>query len=397
LRYQVRVARSREERSRSLYEMAKSLSSSLVEEQVVAISDKFIESSFRAKAAILLPDLSDKLQVPATHGATPAFDLAVAQWCYDRNEPAGTGTDTLPATPQLYLPLKAPMRVRGVLVIEPESPRLLMIPEQRRLLDTFAALVAIALERIHFVSVAQDTLIKMESERLRNSLLAALSHDLRTPLTALVGLAETLSLDLVAAESGHAEKADAIREQALRTSRLVNDLLEMAKLQSGDVKLRKDWQSIEEITGSVLKSLDAALADRPLKLELPADLPLVKCDAVLVERVLFNLLENAIKYTPPATTIGVTVARSDGTIRVEVWDEGAGLPPGQERVIFEKFARGQKESVIPGTGLGLAICEAIVAAHGGKIWAENRIPNGARFLFTLPLDEQPAVQHETGS
>jgi two-component system sensor histidine kinase KdpD len=286
------------------------------------------------------------------------------------------------------------MRVRGVLVIEPESPRLLMIPEQRRLLDTFAALVAIALERIHFVSVAQDTLIKMESERLRNSLLAALSHDLRTPLTALVGLAETLSLDLMAAESGHAEKADAIREQALRTSRLVNDLLEMAKLQSGDVKLRKDWQSLEEITGSALKALEADLAMRPLRLELPADLPLVKCDAVLIERVLFNLLENATKYTPPATTIGVTAARSDATIRVEVWDEGPGLPPGQERVIFEKFARGQKESVIPGTGLGLAICEAIVAAHGGKIWAENRTPNGARFIFTLPLDEQPDVQHE---
>jgi two-component system sensor histidine kinase KdpD len=397
LRYQVRVARYREERSHSLYEMAKSLSSSLVEEQVVEIADKFIESSFRAKAAIVLPDLSDKLQAPAVHGAMPAFDLAVAQWCYDRNEPAGAGTDTLPATPQLYLPLKAPMRVRGVLVIEPESPRLLMIPEQRRLLDTFAALVAIALERIHFVSVAQDTLIKMESERLRNSLLAALSHDLRTPLTALVGLAETLSLDLMAAESGHAEKADAIREQALRTSRLVNDLLEMAKLQSGDVKLRKDWQSLEEITGSALKALEADLAKRPLRLELPADLPLVKCDAVLIERVLFNLLENATKYTPPATTIGVTVARSDATIRVEVWDEGPGLPPGQERVIFEKFARGQKESVIPGTGLGLAICEAIVAAHGGKIWAENRTPNGARFIFTLPLDEQPDVQHEASA
>ncbi|MGH8490614.1 MAG: GAF domain-containing protein [Gammaproteobacteria bacterium] len=131
-----------------------------------------MESSFRAKAAILLPDLSDKLETPAAHGAMPAYDLAVAQWCYDKNEPAGAGTDTLPANPQLYLPLKAPMRVRGVLVVEPSNVRLLMIPEQRRLLDTFAALAAIALERIHFVSVAQDTLIKMESERLRNTLLA---------------------------------------------------------------------------------------------------------------------------------------------------------------------------------------------------------------------------------
>ena len=324
----------------------------------------------------------------------PTFDPAIAQCCYDKNAPAGAATDTLPANIQLYLPLKAPMRVRGVLVVEPSSPRLLMVPEQRRLLDTFAALVAIALERIHFVSVAQDTLIKMESERLRGSLLAALSHDLRTPLTALVGLAETLSLDLAAAQSSHVDKADAIREQALRTSHMVNNLLEMAKLQSGDVKPRKDWQSLEEIVGSALKGLEPALADHPLKLDLPVDLPLVKCDAVLIERVLVNLFENATKYTQPGTTIGITAAKTDAVVRVEVWDEGPGLPPGQERAICAQFARGQKESIIPGVGLGLAICEAIIEAHGGKIWAENRVPRGARFIFTLPMDEQPSVEPE---
>jgi two-component system sensor histidine kinase KdpD len=397
LGYQLRVARSREQRARSLSEMAKSLSSALVEQQVVTLSDKFVESTFRAKAAIILPDLDGRLQTPATHGATPAYDLAVAQWCYDKNEPAGAGTDTLPANAQLYLPLKAPMRVRGVLVVEPSSARLLMIPEQRRLLDTFAALVAIALERIHFVSVAQDTLIKMESERLRGSLLAALSHDLRTPLTALVGLAETLSLDLAAAQSGHADKADVIREQALRTSRMVNNLLEMAKLQSGDVKPRKDWQSLEEIVGSALKGLEPVLTEHPVNLDLPADLPLVKCDAMLMERVLVNLIENAAKYTPPGTPIGVTAAKADAVLRVEVWDEGPGLPPGQERAIFAQFARGQKESVVPGVGLGLAICDAIIEAHGGKIWAENRAPHGARFFFTLPLEAQPQVEPEAKS
>ena len=395
LRYQARVARYREERARNLSEMAKSLSSALIEGQVVEISDRFVETSFRAKSVILLPDLEDRLHPPAVaHGGTPAYDVAVAQWCYDKNETAGSGTDTLPASAQLYLPLKAPMRVRGVLVVEPTNPRLLMIPEQRRLLDTFAALIAIALERIHFVSIAQETLIRMESERLRNSLLATLSHDLRTPLTALVGLAETLSLDLVAAESTHADKAAVIREQALRTSRLVNDLLEMAKLQSGEVTLRKDWQSLEEIVGSALKGLEPVMNDHPLVLELPADLPLIKCDAVLMERVLVNLLENAAKYTDAGTTIGVSAATTDALVRVEVWDEGAGLPPGQERAIFEKFARGQKESAIPGTGLGLAICEAIVQAHGGRIWAENRTPQGARFVFTLPLDAQPPVEPE---
>jgi two-component system sensor histidine kinase KdpD len=394
LRYQLQVARSREVRARSLAELARSLSSALVDEQVLEMSAKFVKASFRAKAVILLPDLSDKLQTPHAQGAIPAYDLAIAQWCYDKNAQAGTGTDTLPASPQLYLPLKAPMRVRGVLVIEPSNERQIMIPEQRRLLDTFAVLVAIALERIHFVSVAQDTLIKMESERLRNTLLAALSHDLRTPLTALVGLAETLSLDLAAAQSVHADRADIIREQALRTSRLVNNLLEMARLQSGDVKPHKDWQSLEEIVGSAVKGLEPALSEHPLRLDLPADLPLVKCDATLMERVLVNLLENAAKYTPPGTPIGVAAAKSGAVLRVEVWDEGPGLPTGQERAIFAQFTRGERESVVPGVGLGLAICEAIVEEHGGKIWAENRSPHGARFIFTLPLDEQPVVEVE---
>jgi two-component system sensor histidine kinase KdpD len=177
----------------------------------------------------------------------------------------------------------------------------------------------------------------------------------------------------------------------------VNNLLEMAKLQSGDVKPRMDWQSLEEIVGSALKGLEPALTEHPVKLELPADLPLVKCDAVLIERVLVNLIENATKYTAPGTTIGVTAAKTDAVLRVEVWDEGPGLPPGQERAIFARFARGQKESAVPGVGLGLAICEAIVEAHRGKIWAENRAPHGARFLFTLPLEEQPQVEPETRS
>ncbi len=392
LRYQAQVARHREERARNLYEMAKSLSSALTAEQVAEISDPFLESSLRAKAAILLPDAADKLQPPVTYGAAPAFDLAMAQWSFDKNEPAGVGTDTLPSSPQLYLPLKAPMRVRGILVVEPHNPDLLIIPEQRRLLETFAALIAIALERIHFVSVAQDTLVKMESERLRNSLLAALSHDLRTPLTALMGLAETLSLELPPAQSGHADKAEAIREQALRIRRLVENLLEMARLQSGEMKLRKDWQSIEEIVGAALKGIEPSLIRHPVSLDLPADLPLVKCDAVMVERVLVNLLENATKYTPPGTTIGVTAAKAEALMRVEVWDGGPGLAPGQERAIFERFARGEREPAIPGVCLGLAIAQAIVEAHDGKIRAENREPNGARFIFTLPLDEQPVLE-----
>jgi two-component system sensor histidine kinase KdpD len=394
LGYQLRVARNREERQRSLSEMARALSSALVADQVAEISDRFMESSLPSRAAILLPDLNGRLRPPAAKDGLPSIDMAIAQWCFDRNEPAGAGTDTLPASAQLYLPLKAPMHVRGVFVIEPANPRQLMIPEQRRLLETFAALAAIALERIHFVAIAQDTLIKMESERLRNSLLEALSHDLRTPLTSLVGLADTLSRELAAGAPVHAGKSQAIRDQALRMTRLVDNLLEMARLQSGEVKPRMDWQSLEEMVGAAIKQLEPSLSGRPLKLELPPDLPLVRCDALLIERVLVNLLENAAKYTPPGSAIGIGARNEGGTLRIEVWDEGPGLPPGQEREIFLRFARGRKESDVPGVGLGLAICQTIIEAHGGEIRAENRAAGGARFVFTLPLDEQPRIESE---
>jgi two-component system sensor histidine kinase KdpD len=394
LGYQLRVARNREERQRSLSEMARALSSALVEDQVAEISDRFLEASLPSRAAILLPDPQGRLRPSTARDGIPSIDVAIAQWCFDRNEPAGAGTDTLPASPQLYLPLKAPMHVRGVFVIEPANPRQLMVPEHRRLLETFAALAAIALERIHFVTIAQDTLIKMESERLRNSLLTALSHDLKTPLTALVGIADALSRELSGGTAGVAGKVEVMRDQALRMARLVDNLLEMARLQSGEVKPRKDWESIEEIVGAAIKSLEPSLAGRPLKLDLPQDLPLVRCDAVLIERVLFNLLENGIKYTPRGTPMGIRASRQGDVMHVEVWDQGPGLPAGQEREIFLRFTRGRKESDVPGVGLGLAICQGIVEAHGGEIRAENRAGGGARFIFTLPLEQQPQVESE---
>jgi two-component system sensor histidine kinase KdpD len=357
-----------------------------------------MKRSFGARSALLLPDKKEKLTLPETVGPESAdIDLAIAQWCFDKCEAAGLGTDTLPASKQLYVPVKGPIRIRGVLVVQPEAASVLDAPEQRRLLDTFTALIANALERVHFVAVAQESLLKMESERLRTSLLSALSHDLRTPLTALVGLTENLARDLTAADAPQAVDAQFIREQGLRMSRLVDNLLEMARLQSGTATLNKDWQSVEELVGGALKSIESALRGRPVSLDLPADLPLVKCDALLVERVLVNLLENAIKYVPPNKQIGIRVRRDDGFLAVEVWDEGPGIPAGRESRLFDMFARGPKESAVPGVGLGLAICKTIVEAHGGSIDAGNRPSGGARFLFRLPVDPQPPLEGIDGA
>jgi two-component system sensor histidine kinase KdpD len=392
LRYQIRVARQRERRIRTTYELARALSSALTTTQIEGVMRTALDASFDARSTLFVPGSDEKLR-PAGDSLelSPSFDPAIAQWCYDKAEPAGMGTDTLTGSEQIYLPVLGPLRIRGVLVVQPRSDIVLAVPEQRQLLETFTALVANALERVHFVEVAQESLLKMESERLRNSLLSALSHDIRTPLAALAGLCENLARDLESEHSGHAATATLLRAQALRMNQMFNNLLEMARLQSGVAPPDKDWQSIEELVGAALNSLRTLARDRDVRLDIPADLPLVRCDANLIERLLFNLLENALKYCPPDKPIGVNVRAHSDYIEIEVWDEGPGLPKGRESAIFDKFVRAAKESSIAGIGLGLAICKTIVEVHDGTIRAENRTGGGASFLVTLPLEPQPAL------
>ena len=392
LRYQARVASYREERARALYEFARDMSSLLQTDQVVEAATKFIADTFRTKVAILLPDEKDRVEPHDPRGLALTTDLRVAaQWAYDKSQPAGAGTDTLPGSEYLFIPLRAPMRTRGVLGIKAENRRMLMVPEQQRHLDTFAALTAIALERVHYVEVAQQALISMESERLRNSLLAALSHDLRTPLAGLVGLAESLELTKPELAGLQLETARAIAEEARRMSAVVNNLLDMARIQSGEVKLNRQWQPLEEVVGSALQAVRTALGRRHVEVALAHDLPLVEFDATLIERVLYNLLENATKYTPDGTLIQIGAVVSGDNLLVTVSDKGPGLPKGQQDSIFEKFTRGSRESATPGVGLGLAISRAIVEAHHGRIWAQDNPGGGAKFCFTLPLGTPPEM------
>jgi two-component system sensor histidine kinase KdpD len=283
------------------------------------------------------------------------------------------------------------MRCRGVLAIQPREPRLLLIPEQRQQLETFAALTAMALERVHYIEVAQSATVQMESERLRNSLLAALSHDLRTPLAALVGMAEMLALSQPRLSDQQLEMATSLSEKSQRLAEMVTNLLDMARIQSGEVRLRLDWQSIEELIGGAVKHAHGALGQRPLSIQIEPGVSLVECDAVLIERVLANLLENAGKYTPAQTPVEIRVRAADGELQVSVRDHGPGVAPGQEELIFEKFTRGSAESATPGVGLGLAICRAIVEAHRGRIGVTATAPHGATFTFSLPLGAPPAI------
>jgi two-component system sensor histidine kinase KdpD len=393
LRFQVTVAKSREQRTKALYEMARELSAALADEQIAEIAQRFVAKGFNARATLLLLDLKDKL-LPVGGISDPAPDIGIAQWALDHNELAGMSTDTLPSAPMLYVPLRAPMRIRGVLAVQPLDLPWLLTPEQQRLLDTSATLVAIAIERVHYITVAQDALVHMESERLRNSLLSALSHDLRTPLTALAGLAESLSLAGPSLPTAQAEIAQAIREEALRTSALVNNLLDMARLETGSVTLRREWQPLEEVIGVALQARASVLAQHAVRVDLPADLPLLELDAVLMERVFCNLLENAAKYTPEGSRIEISARRDGDRVEIVVADNGPGLPAGREEALFEKFARGHEESAVSGVGLGLAIVRAIVEVHMGTVRAENRPEGGARFVVSLPVGEPPSVPEE---
>ncbi|MET3218457.1 UNVERIFIED_ORG: two-component system sensor histidine kinase KdpD [Burkholderia territorii] len=414
---QASVAQRRERRTGAIYAMARELGAALTTEQIVEIGSRHVGEVFRARVAFLLPDSADqvrqKIEEPdAAVTLTGAeLDSDVGQWVYDQQKPAGRGTDTLPATAALYLPLKAPMRTRGVLAVASREPRELEVPEQQRMLDAFAAQIALALERVHYVEIARDALVNMESERLRNSLLSAISHDLRTPLTTIVGFSSMLANGRAAAQAGEAaaagrlaqregELVDAIHDEALRMTGIVTNLLDMARLQAGSLQLKRQWSLLEETVGAALAACRRVLARHPVRVALPADLPLLQMDAVLMERLFTNLFENAAKYTPPDTSLDIGAERvtDDGQpfVRVHVDDHGPGLPAGMEVRIFDKFTRGEKESATPGIGLGLAICRAIVEAHGGKIGALNRTApdgrvTGARFWFTLPVDTPPAA------
>ncbi|MBB4222821.1 DUF4118 domain-containing protein [Variovorax guangxiensis] len=389
LRFAAGVSTSRERRARSLFELTRELSAALESSQVVALGTAAVRGHFGGDALVLVTDAADQLVMPAD--APYGFDAQVADWAFRHGQSAGLATATLAAQPWHYVPLRAPMRVRGVLALSPAQPRWLLIPEQAQQLDTLARQIAIALERVHYVEVAQKAVVEMESERLRNALLGAISHDVRTPLTALIALAESLQ---TLPPEAHAEAGRAIVAQAHELHALVSNLLDMARLESGiaggAVNLRRDWQSVEEVVGSAIRAARTSLGGAVVQTALDPGLPLVEFDAVLIERVLVNLLENATKYGAPPIVVG---ARAEpGALVLTVRDHGPGLPAallGHEQKLFDKFTRGEAESATPGVGLGLAICKAVVSAHGGQIAAENARDGGAEFTVTLPRREPP--------
>ncbi|MBN3786129.1 ATP-binding protein, partial [Burkholderia sp. Ac-20353] len=338
------------------------------------------------------PDADDRLRAVRDAGFV---DPDAARWAYDHAQAAGRGTPVFGGAVARYMPLKAPMRVRGVLALHAGAQPLPTDPDDRRLLDALCSSVAMALERVHYVDVAQHTVVKMEGERLRNALLSAVSHDLKTPLTAIRGLAETLERPERLAAGQPAGLARAIRDQAEALHRLVMNLLDLARMQSEGVRLNREWHMLDEIVGSALAHSACMLAGRDVKADLPADLPLIDVDALLIERVLMNLLDNAAKYAGVDASVSVRARVFGETIYVFVEDDGPGFVARDTELLFAPFERERKESSIAGVGLGLALCRSIVNAHGGSIRAVPLEPHGARFEIRLPLGAPPDIEHES--
>lgn len=394
IRNQAILARERESRTAALYDLSRELAAAQGSHNVVRTAARHIEALFRAEVTVFtkLPGGSITQLYSSSESSEPsAHDLSICRWVWDNHREAGLGTSTLPGGSTLYVPLNASGGTVGVLGLAPQDRDRFQALEQRRQLDAFAAQMALAMERALLAEQTEKARLEIEAEQLRSSLLSSVSHDLRTPLAVITGATSTLLQG--AADVNDATRDDLLRtvlEEAERLNRLIRNLLDMTRLESGAVKVKKEWLPLEELIGAALNRLDAGPTRREVHVELPADLPLVPCDAILIEQTLFNLLENAAKYSTQA--IDVSASLQGTQVVVEVADRGAGIPAGQESRLFEKFQRGVREGHADGVGLGLTICRAIVAAHGGRIWAHNREGGGASFEFALPIEgEAPKV------
>jgi len=380
IREQADASRAREQRTASAFALSRELAAAREPPEIVAAATRHIEDAFAGRVTFLLAEPG---------GGLPEED-GVASWTFDHGQMAGLGTSTLPASPALYLPLQAAEAVLGVVRVVPRDPRDVADPEGRQQLESFVRQAAVALERAALAERNQASRMEVEAERLRTSLLSSLSHDLRTPLGSIEGAASSLleTGPMISPETRR-ELAETILDESRRMTRLVANLLDMIRVESGSLAVQKQWVPLEEVIGVALIRLDARLSDHPVTTSLPPDLPLVSGDDILLEQVFINLLENAAKYTPAGSPIEIAATRRDGEVMVSVADRGPGIPSGDEMRIFDKFYRASQGDTVGGVGLGLTICRGIIQAHGGRIWAEHRAGGGAVLRFTLPQDGPP--------
>ncbi|MCX6027791.1 MAG: sensor histidine kinase KdpD [Chloroflexi bacterium] len=395
-REQAESARRREVQTVALYELSRDLATTSELDDILQVVIRHVGETFSREAAILLP-AGETLQPRAL---SPGFvldenGLAVAAWSFRQGQPAGRGTDTLPAAQVRCVPLKTARGVIGVLGVKPSHPDAYLAPEQRRLLDAFASQAALAIERAQLAEQARQAQLSRATEELQAALLNSISHDLRTPLVSITGTLTSLEED-----GGRLDEPTRrsliimAREEAQRMNRLVGNLLDMTRIEAGALKLAQEPADVQEVISAALERLGDRLAGRAVTVEAPAIL--APLDFVLIVQVLVNLLDNALKYSPPGTPISIQARIADAALQISVADQGYGVPPEDLEHIFDKFYRVRRPEGVGGTGLGLAICKGIVEAHRGRIWAQNRPGDGMVVTLALP-GEQAAPAAGSGN
>ncbi len=391
VRQQMKESQERERSTHALYRLSRQLGEASGIEFIVGMAGERLKELFDADVAIALLDESRRLQVrygSASGILTDGTNEAVATWAVEHNQSAGRGTDTLPRATALFLPLLGAQGTVGVVGLRTRDLERLDNPDERQLLETCVRQVALAIERDLLALNAYEAKIEVESERLRSSLLSSVSHDLRTPLAVISGATSSVleSTDHRLTPS-EASLLKSVHEESQRLSRLVENLLDMTRLESSRVAIHREPNVVEEIVGSAIARVEPLLEEKQIRVDIPDDIPLMDVDGLLVEQMLVNLLENAIRHSPLHGVINIAARRSNSMVQLVVQDQGAGLPVGDENRVFEKFyqSSNRRPDARRGVGLGLAICKAVADLHGGTISASNRSDGGAEFLVTLPV------------
>lgn len=391
LRQQMTNARQRETRTAALYALSREIAAVAELRQVLESVARKVAESVEGRVIVLLPDKDGKLELQACSSNQDRSFLnenerAAATWSFEHGEATGRGTDNLGGVKGLYLPLRTEQSTRGVLGIQIKSVEKYLQPEQRRLLEAFAGLAAVAIARVQLAEQAREAHLLAESERLRVALFNSLSHDLRTPLASIIGaVTGLLEHENIYSPAVRYDLLQTIQQGAMRMNRFVGNLLDMARLESGMLKLNKEWCDIQDVIGVAVSRVGEPLNNRPLKIEIQPDLPLVKADYVLLEQVMVNLLDNALKYSETGSEIAIAARETDKNVIISVTDRGPNIPNEDLERIFDKFYRLHSPRQVSGTGLGLAISKGFIEAHGGSIGASNNPAGGVVITIILPL------------
>jgi two-component system sensor histidine kinase KdpD len=388
IRRQIKVASDRERRTALLYAMSRDLSATRGVTNMARVAVKHIGEVFDCRAVVLLPDSAGRLHHPSDMPMAGSFreaDLAVAQSVFERSERGGLGSHKVPAAPAMYVPLTHDQQRFGVLVVLPEDRRRLSQTEQYRFLEAFGEQLARALERAGLSAAAEAGRVAAETESLRNTLLASISHDLRTPLAAIAGAGSTLAergrdLD----DEMRTSLARSIAAKAVEMSEIVSNVLDLVRFESGQIALRRDGHALDDLIAAALSRVEERLRDRPVRIDVPNELPVLYVDGTLIVQLLANIFDNVAKYTPPGSVVHIKAWLDADRVEVVIDDEGPGFPATDRERLFDKFQRGQDEGSVAGAGLGLAICRAVIRAHGGQIRATDGPGGGARVEFFLP-------------